>query len=150
MTKTNTPISEKGPQIYKQEDDGTGKSRHFDVSAMLKWAKQNVNPSLIKPDEERAAWMLDNDVVNIDHVAVVGIKSEYLPIVICRGASVTGEDLIVDGNHRYVAFTHLALKSKSDLLMEAFFLEPQQWKQFVVPDSSVAQLGLRDPAKIPR
>lgn len=113
--------------------DGSGR-RFFDVCAMRKWCKSNLEPLAAPIDMGRVERLLESGAVDAEHIRNHTIIREPEPIIICRDGAGPGEDQIVDGSHRFVAFAMAAaLANRLDMLVPAYLLMPDQWRQFLVP-----------------
>ena len=146
-SQLSPPASFFESQIFKLEDDGTGKARHFSIAPMVDFATRNLPVEAIKADPKRAGKMVESGSVNAEYVVYLTGRNDLAPIVLCLGAGKDGGDLIVDGNHRYVAWT-LALHERGGaMIVPGFRLQREQWEQFVVPDDAVAQMCLLDPCR---
>lgn len=133
-------------QFFRLDDDGKGKPRYFDVAAMEKYARRNLPIVRLKAEPDRAAKMLTAGTVNAEYVLELTGRPELAPILFCLGAGKNGGDLIVDGNHRYVAWTLAHHERGGGMMVPAFLFEQEDWSQFVVSKNLVPQLGLFDPA----
>lgn len=146
LTNIDDSIDALENQIYRQDDDGTGKPRYFFVARMVEFARGNLPLNFVKADPARAERMVVDGVVDAAYVIAITGKERFAPIVVCLGAEMSGGDLLVDGNHRYVALT--LAKHERGLSMEipAFLIERQDWERFIVPDELITSMGLKDPA----
>lgn len=131
-------------QIYRQPDDGTGKPRYFHVADMVNFAQKNLKVEGVKADLEKALGLIDAGIVDSSHLKNVDFD-RFSPIVMCCGATSAGENLIVDGNHRYVAATISISEQGLDGVIPGYLLEREQWEPFIVPPHLVSQMELTDP-----
>ena len=145
MQHDDKPTSLPNPQIYRQDDDGTGQPRYYDIGAMVRWAQENVETQLIKTDSKRASRLVENLEVDPDYVKKLLSQKGFDPILICSKAVNGAGHQIVDGNHRYVASCFEAERKNTIELIPAYILEPEEWIQFVVPLHEVTKYGLIDP-----
>lgn len=140
------PASFFDSQIFCQDDDGSGNPRYFAVAPMASFAKKHLLVSDVKADPNRAAAMIKERVVNVEHLARLTGKKGLEPIILCLGAEKNGGDLIIDGNHRYVVWTFGLKEAGRRMVVPAYLLEKELWEQFIVPADLVPQMGLSDPA----
>lgn len=131
-------------QIYRQPDDGTGQPRHFYVADMVQFAQENLPVEGVKADYEKALGLIERGIVDPNHLKNVDFDN-FSPVVVCVNATEDGGDLIIDGNHRYVAATLSICQQGIDVSVDAYILERSQWRQFIVPAHLVPQMGLTDP-----
>jgi hypothetical protein len=135
-------------QVFRLDDDGSGKPRYFYIPPMEDYARRNLPISLLKADCDRAKNMLDAGVVNAEYVIELTGRDALGPILLCVGAGKDGGDLIVDGNHRYVAWTLALHERGGEMVVPAFVLEQEEWADFVVPEEFIPQMGLLEPTFI--
>lgn len=140
------PASFFDSQIFCQDDDGSGNPRYFAVAPMVSFAKKYLTVSDVKADPNRAAAMIKERVVNVEHLARLTGKKGLEPIILCLGAEKSGGDLIIDGNHRYVVWTFGLKEAGRRMAVPAYLLEKEHWEQFIVPTHLVPRMGLSDPA----
>lgn len=121
-------------EVFTQADDGTGRVRYYDVfSARLWCCGQPIVPvafdwSLVAALEARGA-------IDQSHIAGKEFPAEAAPVIICREAF-RDEGVLIDGAHRYVLFARDRISrglASQDCVIPAYVLEPNQWRQFVVP-----------------
>lgn len=126
-------------EIYIVDPMDGGERRYFDVCAMRKWCKSNLQPLAAPIDMARVERLLESGAVDAAHIRNHTIMRDPEPIIICRDGAGPGEDQIVDGSHRFVGFAMAAaLANRLDLLVPAYLLMPDQWRPFLVP-ARVAQ-----------
>ena len=145
MARPTAVTSQFDHQIYRQADDGYGRPRYYYAADLVRWASKNAELCAIKLDVERALHMLEEGMVNPQHVASSLKNPNTNPIVLCLRAVGGSGDQIVDGNHRYVAACYRYEITREEKLIPAYLVEPKHWTRFVVPDDLVPSLGLRDP-----
>ncbi len=123
-------------EVFRLDDDGSGRAVSFDIQSMKRWAAQRLNVEHLAIDWKRVDRLATNGTVNPDHIFDHTIHQKLEPIIICRDAGGPREDVIVDGNHRYVAFA-LATKALglNGLCIPAYILQPEQWRRFVISDA---------------
>jgi hypothetical protein len=145
MTRNEDTGASLEKQVYCQHDAGTGKPRYFFVARMVEFARDNLPLAFVKADPVRAKRMVENGTVDAAYVLKLTAEEHLAPIVLCVGAEKDGGDLLIDGNHRYVAWT-LAKKERGlEMSIPAFLVYPEDWTRFIVPDKVVSRLDLADP-----
>lgn len=141
------PTSFLDGQVYRLNDDGSGKPAYFDVPRMVEFAERNLQIEPLKVDPGIAEAMLRHETVNADHVMRLVRFGQCAPIIVCVGAAKDGKGLIVDGNHRFVAVAYLNEGLGCDGIIPAYFFEEQQWRRFVLSEAVVSIMGLTDPSQ---
>ena len=126
-----------GAEIFTQEDDGTGKARYYDVFSARLWCSEYCKPVALAIDPYLALRLEESGSLDPRHLATEQFDQDVAPVIVCRKASPSGDQLI-DGAHRYVAFVR-ELREKgledSHACVPAYVLEPVVWKRFVIPFS---------------
>ena len=121
-------------EIFTQHDDGTGKARYYDVFSARVWCSANCQPVALTLGTDL---MFDLATKSTDkyHLLTKQMDQDAEPIIVCRQASPSGDQLI-DGAHRCVAFLS-ELRAKgfegAQIKIPAYVLEPPQWNKFVIP-----------------
>ncbi len=128
-------------ETYQLDDDGTGKQVSFDVFSLNVWARANLPVESISVDWRRVDRLLESGAVDLERIADHTLKTEMTPLLICKDVAGSGQDQIVDGSHRYVAFAMATQALGLDgLCMPAFLLTSAQWRPFIIPDSVMKAL----------
>ena len=128
-----------GTEVYRLDDDGTGKPMFFDIYSMRNWADQNCETFALPVDFNRAARLVASGAVEPDHIRDHTIRTELKPIIVCTG--LLDGDQIVDGAHRYVAMCAGAAMFQLNPPVPAYVLHPDEWKPFVIPTSVAKVCG---------
>ena len=130
----------KGTETYTVTHADTGEQIYFNISDMREWAEANLQVVPAAPNYEVAMRLVGDETVNPDYIAEHTLQTKPKPIIICR--YVFGGDQVVDGSHRFVAFcAGCAAWNLTDVYFPAYILQPDEWQQFVIPDSVVRACG---------
>ena len=108
---------------------------------MKRWAAKNCETFAMPVDFDRAAELISSGAVEPDHIRDHTLRTQLTPIIVCRG--ILGGDRIVDGAHRYVAMCAGAAMYKLNIAIPGFVLQPEEWKQFVIPGGVAAACGFK-------
>ena len=128
-----------GTEVYRLDDDGTGKPMFFNISDMRVWAEQHCEIFAMPVDFERAERLIESGAVEADHIQNHTLRNELKPILVCRG--LLGGDQIVDGAHRFVAACAGAAMLNINPPIPGYVLQPEEWEQFVMPRSVALACG---------
>lgn len=128
-----------GTEVYRLDDDGTGKPMFFDISSMRKWATENCETFALPIDFERASRLVKSGAVEPDHICDHTLHNDLTPIILCSG--LLGGDQIVDGAHRYVAMCAGAAMFKLNPPVPGYVLQPHEWRPFVIPNGVAQACG---------
>jgi hypothetical protein len=121
-----------GTEVYRLDDDGTGKPMFFNITAMREWAEQNLEIFMMPPDFSRAERLIESGAVDRDHIMNHTVRTKPKPMLVCRG--LLGGDQIVDGAHRFVALCMgVAMFRVEGAGLPGYVLMPDQWQKFVIP-----------------
>lgn len=145
--KQISPASHFGRQVYKLDDNGSGKPIYFDVARMVEFASKKLQAEPLQADFCIAEEMVNAEKVDLGHVLRLADEGRFKPIIVCVGAAKNGKTLIVDGNHRYVASAYIHKRLGGNMLVPAYFFEKDQWQRFILPEADVSRMGLYDPTK---
>ena len=143
-TEQATPLGPRPEvdEVYRLDDDGTGKPLYFDVRALRAWTRTNMETISLAIEPARAQRFLETGQVDLDHVMRTTIRQEPEPIILCRHAAGPGEDAIIDGAHRYVAAAiGVAMISTRTAGYHAYVLEPEQWRPFVLSERRLTEIA---------
>lgn len=120
-------------ELFRLDDDGTGRALYFDVRALRSWARENLQPANLMIEQWRAERFVASGAVDVDHLTSHTVRHSPDPVIVCRDAAGPGEDAIVDGAHRYVlAAMAIAHISTTPMPYPAYALTPDQWRPFVL------------------
>ena len=129
-----------GTETYTVTNSDTGERIYFNVSLMRDWAKANLEIVPTPPNLEVAERLVNDQTVDPDYIVERTLQTKPEPIIICR--DVFGGDQVVDGSHRFVAFcAGCVMWHLTDVYFPAYVLQPDEWKQFVIPDTVVRACG---------
>jgi hypothetical protein len=121
-----------GTEVYRLDDDGTGRPIFFNITAMRAWAEENLEIFWMPPDLPRAQRIIESGAVDRDHMMNHTVMNEPKPILVCRG--LLGGDQIVDGAHRFVLLcVGVATFGVEGAGLPGYVLMPDQWRKFVIP-----------------
>lgn len=123
-------------EVYRIDGDTPDQHLYFDVYSMRKWAIANVEEVTTFLDWERAERLITSGAIDRSRISEHTIQNQMEPIIIGIGAAGSGNDQILDGGHRYVAYALAATASGfagAPLPLPAYPLTPDQWKQFLIP-----------------
>lgn len=133
-------------EIFRLDDDGTGNPIFFDVRALRIWARANIEARPLRVEPWRAQRFIETGQVELDHLMQRTIQQQHEPVIVCRQAGGPGEDAIVDGAHRYVAAAMgAAMIGTKPIGYDAFVLEPEQWRPFVLSQERIAEIVAANP-----
>lgn len=130
-----------GTEVYRLDDDGTGKPMYFNISAMRAWADLNCETFALPVDFDRASRLIESGAVEPDHIRDHTIRNEIKPIIVCQGLG--GGDQIVDGAHRFVAMCAGSAMFNLNPPIPGYVLQPAEWKPFVIPASVANTCGFK-------
>lgn len=130
-------------EVYRLNGPTPDQHRYFDVYTMQKWTHEHLRPIGTFLNWDRAEYLITSGAVDPDRIRDHTIQHEMEPIIIGVGACHNGEDQILDGAHRYVAYALSATQAGLQgvpLPLPAYVLEPGQWRQFLIPPFVVRAL----------
>lgn len=130
-----------GTEVYRLDDDGTGNPMYFNISAMRPWAEENCEIFAMPIDFDRATRLVESGAIEPDHMMNHTIQNDLKPLLVCRG--VNNADQIVDGAHRYVALCFGAAQFNINPPVPAYVLQPDEWRQFVLPRAVARASGIK-------
>lgn len=131
-------------EINRLDDDGSGNAVYFDVSSMRKWVAANLDWIHLEIELHRVERLIKSGAVDPDHIREHTLKREPEPLILLRDAAGKGEDHLVDGSHRMVAFALISLRYTGEVpAMPAYIMLPHQWEQFVIPSDLVSEWGMQ-------
>lgn len=131
-------------EVYRIEGKTPDEHRYFDVYSMRKWAVENLEEVITFLDWERAERLISSGAIDHSRITEHTIHNQMEPIIVGIEAAGPGNDQILDGGHRYVAYALAATAAGlagAPLPLPAYSLTPQQWKQFLIPRFIAAELG---------
>lgn len=131
-------------EVYRIDGDTPDQHLYFDVYSMRKWAVDNVEEVVTFLDWERAESLIASGAIDRSRITEHTIHNKMEPIIIGLDAAGFGNDQILDGGHRYVAYALAATASGfagAELPLPAYPLTPDQWKQFLIPRFVAKALG---------
>lgn len=124
-------------EVYRLDGDSPADHVYFDVYSMRKWALANVELVMTSLDWSRVHHLVESGAVDAERLFNHTIQHKMDPVIIGVSVCDNGSDLILDGTHRYVAYALQAASSGFEglpLPLPAYFLEPSQWRRFVIPN----------------
>ncbi|WP_408076846.1 hypothetical protein [Sphingomonas plantiphila] len=131
-------------EVYRISGSTPDKHLYFDVYSMRKWAMANVAEVTTFLDWGRAERLISSGAIDRNRITEHTIHNQMEPIIIGIGAAGPGNDQILDGGHRYVAYALGATAAGlagAPLPLPAYPLTPDQWKQFLIPRFIAQTLG---------
>lgn len=133
-------------EVFRLDDDGTGNPIFFDVRPLRAWAKTNLQAQPLRVEPSRAQHFIETGQVELDHLMQRTIRQQHEPIIVARQAGGPGEDAIIDGAHRYVAAAlGASMISTKPVGYDAYVLEPEQWRPFVLSPERLDELVAANP-----
>lgn len=124
-------------EIYRIDGDTQDQHVYFDVYSMRTWAIKNLEPATMPMDWQRAEDLIKSGAVDRHRIIDHTVQQAARPVIVGRDAAGPGNDQILDGAHTYVAMALGATASGlggQPVPVAAYLLEPDQWKQFVIPN----------------
>ena len=123
-------------EVYRLDGATPDEHRYFDVYSMRKWSYDNLEMVGTFLDWGRANHLIESGAVDNERIMDHTLQNPMHPIIIGVDACGPGNDQVLDGAHRYVA-TALAATAAGmagqPVPMPAYFLEPNQWPEFLIP-----------------
>ncbi|WP_139383947.1 hypothetical protein [Novosphingobium mathurense] len=124
-------------EVYRLERQSPEEHLYFDVYTMRKWTLGNLSVVGTFLDWGRADHLITSGAVDPDRIKDHTILATPEPIIIGVNVCGPGNDQVLDGAHRYVtcalAAAAMGLQGQP-VPMPAYFLEPEQWKKFLIPN----------------
>lgn len=124
-------------EVYRIDGDTPDQHVYFDVFSMREWSIANLEIVGMPLDWERAEQLVASGAVDRDHIAGHTIQTHAQPIIVGRQAAGDDGDQILDGAHTYVALALAATaagQGGQPVPVPTYLLEPDQWRQFVIPN----------------
>lgn len=124
-------------EVYRIDGETPDRHLYFDVYSMRKWAVANVEEVVTVLNWERAERLIASGAIDRDRITEHTIHNQMEPIIIGIDAGGLGNDQILDGGHRYVAYALAATASGfagAPLPLPAYPLTPAQWRKFLIPN----------------
>lgn len=134
-------------EVYRLDGATPDQHRYFDVYSMRKWTHANVKLVGTFLNWDRADHLITSGAVDPNRIRDHTINQQMEPVIIGVGACDNGSDQVLDGAHRYVAYALAAVSQGFQgvpLPMPAYFLEPGQWRQFLIPSFIAKALRFDD------
>ena len=91
-------------EIYIQNDDGSGIPRYFDVFSAKLWCAKHRRIEALEIDQKLVKELTSNGAIDFEHLRSKKFDEDVAPIIFLLDATIAG-GLLLDGAHRYVAFT---------------------------------------------
>jgi hypothetical protein len=103
---------------------------------MRKWATENAEMVVSSLDWERVEQLIASGAVDRNRIMDHTVHHQMDPIIIGIDAAGPGDDQILDGGHRFVAYAMAAAAAGmggAPLPLPAYALQPNEWRQFLIP-----------------
>lgn len=136
MLNLSSGAGEAATEVYRLDGKTPDKNLYFDVFSMREWAAINAEKVMSTICWDRVKRLVSNGAIDVDRLMNHTVNEKMEPIII--GADVAGpdNDQILDGAHRMVAYALAAASAGLEgapLPLPAYFLQPDEWKQFLIP-----------------
>lgn len=127
---------EAATEVYRLNGPTPKEHLYFDVYSMRMWAIEYAEQVVSSLCWERVERMISSGAVDPQRIMTHTMHREMDPIIIGVDAAGAGEDHILDGAHRFVAYA-LAASSAGlvgqPLPLPAYLLKPDEWREFLIP-----------------
>lgn len=131
-------------EVYRIDGETPEKHLYFDVYSMKQWCAQNLTVVGTWVDWGRAAHLVRSGAVDPERIEEHSLCNLSDPIIFGVNGHGGGNDALLDGGHRYVAAALAASAAGMagcPVPLKAYFLEPDQWRHFLIPRFVAVAMG---------
>jgi hypothetical protein len=136
MMRNLREAGEAATEVFRLDGDTPDRHLYFDVYSMRKWSEAHGELVVSSLCWDRVERMMSNGAIDPDRLANHTMQQKMDPIIIGIDAAGPGDDQILDGSHRFVAYAIAASAAGfagMPLPLPAYALTPDQWRRFLIP-----------------
>jgi hypothetical protein len=134
-------------EVYRIDGETAEGQLYFDVYSIKQWCHQNLSIVGTWVNWERADQLVRSGAVDPERIKEYSFLNLNEPVIIGINGHGDGNDALLDGAHRYVAAALAATAAGMTggrVPLPAYFLEPDQWRQFLIPRFVAVAMGFEE------